>query len=280
MRTVAEALAEAASRLASVTETPQLDAELLMAHALQLNRAKLLARLREPATRSDTFERWIERRLDHEPLAYIIGQWEFYGRTFVAKTPTLVPRPETEHLVEAVLEFCKNIASPRILEIGTGTGCVAITLACEALEARITATDIRIGNLVLARQNARMHEVESRVALLGADLFAPLRPNRGFDVICWNPPYVADSEWADLSPVITKHEDPQALLAGPEGLDAITRLVEQSAHHLRQGGLLAFEIAMGQDTAVRNLMKTHGFLSLDVRSDLAGIPRIAVGICP
>lgn len=250
-----------------------------MVHALKFDRARLLARLQEPLGDTAEFERFLERRMNHEPLAYITGVWEFFSHSFEVCAPVLVPRPETEHLAEAVIGFVGNNPA-RILEIGTGTGCVAVTVACETGDAAITATDIRPTNVELARRNAQRHEIESKIQFLVGDLFEPVHNVAPFDVICWNPPYVAESEWEDLPEVITRHEDPAALLSGPAGLDAITRLVAEAGAHLRSGGLLAFEIAMGQDTQVRDLLEQHGYRDVDVRPDLARIPRVAVGLRP
>ncbi len=157
--TVGERLNAAATALASVGETPRLDAEILMAHALGWTRAQLFARLGETPN-SPQFDALMERRLAYEPIAYILGEWEFFSMTLKCRAPILVPRPETEHLVEAVLEVVETHPGSRILEIGTGSGCVAVALAAHAPDAHVVATDINPQALSLARHNAEYQMVE------------------------------------------------------------------------------------------------------------------------
>ena len=276
--TLAERLADAAQKLANVTETPRLDAEILLAHALDISRAGLLARFRD---RPDApgFDEFLRRRLAHEPLAYILGAWEFFSLTFKVVPPLLVPRPETEHLVEAVLEFIKDTEA-RVLEIGTGTGCVAVAIAHNAPSCRVVATDICAEALETAAHNAVRHRLERRIEFRQGDLFEPVRSDAPFDAICSNPPYVEDAAWGELSPVITRYEDPQALLAGKDGLDVIRRLAAEAPAHLEPGGLLAFEIGMGQRHAVETILRENGYDAVEFRHDLAGTDRIACARAP
>ncbi len=279
MPTVAEVLAEAAARLESVTETPRLDAEILLAHAMKVSRAQLLASLRDEAAPGE-FGEFLERRLDSEPIAYILGEWEFYSLAFETKPPVLVPRPETEHLVEVVLETIGDRPA-RVLDVGTGSGCVAIAIACNAPNCRVVTSDIRDEFLELARRNAERHNVADRIAFRKGDLFEALAPEDApFDLICSNPPYVAEPEWEGLSPTITRYEDPKALLAGPDGLEVIRRLVAGAQEHLLPGGMLAFEMGIGQFDTVRELMQESGYKNVCARRDLAGIDRIAIANIP
>lgn len=274
--TLASIIADAAERLAEVTDTPRLDAEILLAHVLKMPRARLLASLQEVAS-NDAFEALLERRIAGEPIAYILGEWEFFSRTFVVEPPVLVPRPETEHLVEAVLE---NVGErlPRILEIGTGTGCIAVSLACERPDAAITATDIRPGNLALARRNAIRHEVEARITFVESDLFEHITGT--FDAICSNPPYVAEADWSELSTTIREYEDRAALVSGGDGLDCIRRLVAEAPAHLEPYGVLAFEFGTGQRPAIEALLTEHGYCDIRFIRDLAGIDRVAIARRP
>lgn len=285
MPTNAERLAQAARLLESVSDTPRLDAEILLAAALGISRAKLLASLSERAE-APAFDEYIERRLNYEPLAYILGEWEFFSLPFNVPPPLLVPRPETEHLVEAVIDYktVLDAARPRrdesarfkVLEIGVGTGCVSVSIAVNVPDAAIVATDVNPAAIEAARVNAQRHRVSGRITFRQGDLFAALEPGDGpFDVVCSNPPYIEESAWPDLSPVIRMHEDPGALLAGPDGLDVIRRIVHESPGWLAPGGLLAFEIGMGQDTAVQALFHEGPYYDVRFRKDLAGINRIA-----
>lgn len=279
MANLAERLGKAADALAAVTETPRLDAEILLAHALGIPRAQLLARLRDTVDVAG-FDEFIERRLAYEPIAYIMGEWEFFSLPFHVEPPMLVPRPETEHLVETVLSFVKG-DSARILEIGTGTGCVAVSVAKNAPACHVTATDIRPETLELARRNARRHGVDGQIEFRVGDLFGALpERTRLYDVICSNPPYIEETSWPSLSPVVRLHEDPRALLAGPDGLDVIRRLVCEAAAYLRPGGMLAFEMGMGQYDRVRSVLVENGYENVEAHCDLAGIERVAVARNP
>ncbi len=272
---MAALLRAAAGRLDAVTETPRLDAELLLAHALGISRARLLSMLREPAEASG-FEELLARRLDHEPLAYIFGEWEFFSLAFTTRAPMLVPRPETEHLVEVALEFLGGEAGgeARLLDVCTGSGCVAVAIAKNALDRQVTATDIGADAVALAKENVARHGLE--IDVRQGDLFAALPEDiaKPFDAIVANPPYVEDGEWDTLSPVIRKHEDPNALLAGADGLAFIRRIIAEAPSHLRPGGLLAMEVGETQAETVLALLAEAGFRDGGFRRDLAGIPRV------
>lgn len=279
MATVAETLRDAETRLAQTSDSPRLDAELLLAHALGTTRGQLFARRNDPVE-PEPFAAYLARRLAGEPVAYILGTWEFFSIELETQTPVLVPRPETEHLVEAVLEFVGERPA-RVLDVCTGTGCVAIAIAMHALETRVDAVDLNPVAVALAERNATRHGLGDRVRMLEGDLFGALPPDaQVYDAVCANPPYVADGEWAGLSETIRNYEDPRALVSGPEGLDCIRRIVAQAPRHLRPGGLLALEMGQGQAEKVSAILETGGFVSLAIRKDLAGIPRIACGIWP
>ncbi|MDP7639146.1 MAG: peptide chain release factor N(5)-glutamine methyltransferase [Candidatus Hydrogenedentes bacterium] len=279
MKTIADTLSEAAARLAPVTDTPRLDAEILLSEALGTGRAGLLVRLRDETPES-TFEDLLERRLASEPIAYILGEWEFFSLSFLVEPPALVPRPETEHLVEVVLDEVWEKPC-RVLEIGTGTGCVAVSIAKNRPACFVTATDIGEAYIRLAENNARRHGVHERVRLLQGDLFAALDDGDAqYDILCSNPPYIEEGAWEGLEPVVRGYEDKRALLAGPDGLDVIRRLVSEGKPHLRDGGLLALEIGMGQYEGVRQLLEQDDYREIGSRMDLAGIPRIATARAP
>jgi release factor glutamine methyltransferase len=275
--TIAGILRQAAQTLAPVTETPRLDAEILLAHALGLSRTRLLARLRDVAAPSPAFTALIERRLRYEPIAYITGAWEFFSLEFLVRPPILVPRPETEHLVEIALEHLAetrpDAPRPRVLDLCTGSGCVAVAIAKNAPHAALTATDLNPDALELATENALRHHVP--VEFHQGDLFAALPADTPhFDVIVSNPPYVEEPAWPALPPVIRLHEDPRALLAGPDGLDILRRIIDDAPARLNPGGLLALEVGETQSQRVADLLQTTGYTSIHALNDLAGIPRI------
>lgn len=277
--TLAQQLHAATAALQPVTETPRVDAEILLAHALGIPRASLLARLNQHAQATD-FQRLLERRLAFEPIAYILGEWEFFGLTLSVRPPMLVPRPETEHLVEAVLDYATDRPC-RVLEIGTGTGCVAVAVAAHAPTCQLLATDVRPDALDLAQTNARRHGVADNIEFREGDLFAAVGEDEPrFDVICSNPPYVEEDAWPDLSPTIRLYEDPLALLAGKDGLDVIGTLVFEATAYLEPDGLLAFEIGMGQYDTVRHMLIENNYDRVGHRTDLAGIERVAVARKP
>ncbi len=273
-------LRDAARQLAAVSESPRLDAELLLAHALVVTRSSLLSRLGDTVSCA-AFPPLLARRMAHEPVAYILGTQEFFSLTFIVRPPMLIPRPETEHLVEAALAHLANRpggAPPaRILDLCTGTGCVAVTLARHAPNAEVTATDLNPDAAALARENAALNNAPLRV--LEGDLFAALPPNEPpFDVVLANPPYVETTEWDGLMPDIRLYEDPAALLAGKDGLDLVRRMIAAAPAHLVTGGLLALEIGETQYPAVAALLAAHGFGDIRAVKDLAGMDRIAVAL--
>lgn len=279
--TAAQRLADAAQRLMPVTETPRLDAEILLAHAAGMPRRALLARMHE-ALPAPKFEALLARRLQFEPIAYIVGTWEFFSLEFAVRPPILVPRPETEHLVEMALEYLRGHgaadAPPRVLDLCTGAGCVAIAIARNA-SCAMSATDINPDAVALARENAARHKV--RLDAFTGDLFDALPEGAPpFDCIVSNPPYVEEDVWPELSPVIRMHEDPLALLAGKDGLAIIRRIIAHAPRFLRPGGLLALEIGENHFQAAAALLRAAAFTDIACRHDLAGIPRIIGGIRP
>jgi release factor glutamine methyltransferase len=278
VRCVAEILRDAATRLEGVTETPRLDAELLLAHALGTTRAALLARLRERAP-EDAFAPLLARRLEHEPIAYIVGTWEFFSLPFRIRPPTLVPRPETEHLVEEALRIVRAVEAPRVLDVATGSGCIAVSIACNAPACHVTATDIHPGAVELAQENAAAHGVAGRVAVGRGDLFEALpRGTPPFHVICANPPYVAESAWASLPPVIRLHEDPGALLAGADGLAVVERLLKEARGWLVPGGSLLCEIGEDQHESAGARARSAGYQDVHFLRDLAGHARVLAAV--
>lgn len=274
MATVREALAEIAGRLAAVTDTPDLEAALLAAHAWGWNRTRLVME-RDSSCDTATLEPLVLRRLAAEPVAYILGQWEFFSLEIHVEPPLLVPRPETEHLVEAALESLGERGG-RVLDLCTGTGCVAIAIARNAPGCEVWATDLNPTSIRVAGENAARHGVPIRVA--EGDLFDALPADAGpFDVIVANPPYVESGAWEGLAPDIRRYEDKAALLAGADGLDCIRRIVADAPDWLASGGMLALEIGESQGAVSAELLRRRGFVGVALRPDLAGHDRIVLG---
>jgi len=258
-------------------ESPRLNAEHLLAHTLGLKRMELYLQFDRPLGEAERapLREMVKRRGAREPLQHVLGTAEFHGRTFACDKRGLVPRPETEQLVEIALEIAKTKTSPKILDIGTGSGVIAITLALEIPSAEIHAVDISPDALALAAENTARHELATRISFLQADLLPP--GNTKFDLIAANLPYIPAGEIASLSPEV-RHDPATALDGGPDGLDTIRRLVETAPDHLAPGGALLLEIGAGQGDAVNTLLREQRkFRDISVRSDYQNIPRFAVG---
>jgi len=279
---------ETAKRLEATSETARVDAEYLVAHCVHAERRHLLARQHEIAA-LPALEELVQRRLRHEPIAYILGEWEFFGVPLAIRPPVLVPRPETELLVEVARGHAAahGLATFHALDLCTGSGCIALAMACathaEMGGATVDATDINPEAVNLAEENIRRHQKQDCVHVYHGDLFDALdggRNARGYDIIVSNPPYVSEPEYETLAPDIREYEDPAALLAGPDGLAFYRRIIAEAPGWLREGGLLALEIGEDQAQAVKALMTAAGFESIDAVNDLAGIERVVSGIKP
>ncbi|BDI59587.1 release factor glutamine methyltransferase [Qipengyuania nanhaisediminis] len=271
--TVAEAVRAASERLAATSDTARLDAELLMAHALGMARSDMLVRAMREAVPS-TFEALIERRIAREPVAYILGKQEFYGRDFLVTRDTLIPRGDSETLIEAALGCA--CPAPRVLDLGTGTGALLITALLEIEGANGIGIDASPAALEVARANAQAHGlIGARARMLLRDWHKQdWRDDLGtFDLILCNPPYVETS--AQLDPDVRDHEPASALFAGPEGLDDYRVLVPQLRDLLNDGGVAILEIGAAQGDAVSEVAKNCGF-SAEIRPDLAKRPRAVI----
>ncbi|MGB6063367.1 MAG: peptide chain release factor N(5)-glutamine methyltransferase [Desulfomonilaceae bacterium] len=259
--------------------TARLDAEVLLAHCLGVDRLHLYLNLDRPLKQEERaqYRELIRRRAMREPVSLIRGIKEFWSLRLRAVPGVLIPRPDTEALVEAVLEAIRDHPNPNILEIGTGSGAISIAIALENRLSRIVATDIDFRALEAARFNAINLGAAASIDLLAADLFAAIRPESKFDVVCCNPPYIPSDVIPTLDPEIN-FEPRKALDGGPDGLSVIRRLVSQAGNYLTENGALIIEIGSEQEPSVREMFETLGGLH-DIRTfrDLSGKPRVISG---
>jgi release factor glutamine methyltransferase len=281
--TVAESLLTATGRIAAAgSASSRLDAELLLAHVLGVRREALYGapERRLSAAQAAQYELLVARRERREPVAYIVGRRAF--RTIqVDVTPSaIVPRPDTETLVEVALQELRRSTKrqPLALDVGTGSGCIALALVAEHPGVRLAATDIDPAAAELARRNAQRLGMPERVEVLTGDLFSPLPPGVRFDLIVSNPPYIAEGEIDDLQEEIRRHEPRQALVSGPTGLEFYQRLVPGALPWLEPGGLLAVEIHEGRAAEVQEIFRaTERYEEVRVTTDLGGAPRVVSG---
>ena len=278
--TVDEALAAAASRLrAAGIEHASADAELLLRHVVGWDRASVIARADEPLPDRERmrFDWLVEGRAARQPVQHLTGKQAFWRHDFVVGPDVLIPRPETEILVEQAMRLVASVARPRIVDVGTGSGCIAISLAAERPDATVIATDISMPALSVAAGNASRIAPGAGVAFVRGDLLSPFRDGAGFDLVVSNPPYVRESEWRGLAVEVKAH-DPRIALVPEEGVEALyARLLNGAARVLRPGGSVAVEVGAGQAEAVSALAAEAGFASVRAVTDLQGIARVLVG---
>ena len=279
MITFQQALTRATSQLSAhpdLRPTALPDAALLLMHTLGISRTTLIAHPERTIGREQQaiYQRLVERRLRFEPIQYILGETEFYGLALRVTPAVLIPRPETELLVESVVNRSEKQDQLQIADIGTGSGAIAIALAHLLPHAQLTAFDLSREALVIAQENANTHRLGDRIRFLESDLLASLPCETLFDIIVSNPPYIPDSEAPTLHPQVREFEPHQALFAGLAGLDIYQRLIPQAFAHLSPGGLLALEIGHGQQAAVAALLT--GWHEVTFLNDLQQIPRVAL----
>jgi release factor glutamine methyltransferase len=275
--TVTEALARAAARLRDAgVPSPSADAELLLRHVLGWDRATVVTRGGEtvPSASAHRFLALVEGRAERRPLQHLTGMQAFWRHDFAVSPDVLIPRPETEILVETALGLLAAIESPRVVDVGTGSGAIALSLAAERPRATVVATDLSPDALSVARGNAARLGLAGRVAFARGDLLDAFRDGAGFDLVVSNPPYVPAAEWEVLAPEVRDH-DPRIALVPPEGIEVMyARLFRGAARVLRAGGMVAVEVGAGQAEAVAALARAAGLSSMSVVTDLQGIPRV------
>ena len=276
--TAAAALVEdaAATLAAAGVPAPEWDAERLLRHVLGWDRAALIANPDSvvPEPEAERFRALVRRRASREPLQYILGVQAFWKHEFLVTPAVLIPRPETELLVETSLELLKDVERPLVVDVGTGTGCIALSLAFERPDAEVHATDVSEPALAVAALNARRLGLESRLAFHHGDLLEPLAHLAGrIDLIVSNPPYVDPGGRESLAPEVRDHEPTVALFPPGDPLSVYRRLASASASCLCPGGFLVVELGHGQAASVEALCRTDGLVPTRLDRDLGGIPR-------
>lgn len=262
-------------------DEPRLTSEILLGHVLNVARVKLYMDLDRPLSKDElsTYRGLIQRRLGGEPTQYLVGFKEFYGRRFFVDARVLIPRSETELLVEAALRDVPKETPSRVLDVCTGSGCVAISIAAERPQASVWAVELMPGAMEVAKKNAEALQVDGRVTFFAGDLLAPLPEGAKFDVIVSNPPYVKAGDIPTLQKEV-RAEPKEALDGGADGLRLIDRLITEALPRLKSGGLLAMEIGEDQGNAVKELLTRAGGHDVRIEKDLARHDRLALARAP
>ena len=279
--TIRELISQATMQLDDAgIPSARLDAEVLLAFCLNCDRLELIKNPERVLNEDErmSFHEFIARRLRCEPVAYITGRKAFWSFTLEVNSDVLIPRPDTEVIVEEALAVfnAQPVDQPRILDIGTGSGAIALALAAEIPGAQITATDVSVAALTVAKKNALALGLEYSITFLHGDLFAPVRGT--FDLIVSNPPYIGADEYEILPAGVKDFEPRQALFAGKTGLEFYENLIYQAKKHLKEKGWLLLEIGYKQTQEVRTIMEISKFYdSIDVRADYAGLSRVIKG---
>lgn len=259
-------------------DSPRLQVELLLAHVLDLPRLQLYLNFERSLSPAelDALRRLIQRRGEREPLQHLVGSTSFCGLELQVTRDVLVPRPETEALAERAWQFLGtvNAAAPEVLDLGTGSGCLAIALAVKCPNSRIQAVDLSEAALEIARTNARRHGLLNRIAFHRGDAFAALPPGLRFDLIVSNPPYIPSAEIASLMPEVRDHDPRLALDGGSDGRDFYRRFAAEAAGWLRPGGRMMLEFGDGEAPALRPIFESHNWIVECVAEDYSGEPRI------
>ena len=269
--TAGEALQAGRNRLAHTSSHPRRDAEILLGHVLQCEAVYLFAHPERvlSVSEADQYECLLACRAAEEPMQYITGTQEFFGLAFCVTPAVLIPRPETEHLVEAALERIAPDAEASILDVGTGSGAIAVALAHARSRIHVTAVDLSVAALAVAQSNAQRLGVGARITFRPSDLLDAVQ-DQHYDLIVSNPPYIAEAEV--LEPQVANYEPHNALYAGPSGLEIYQRLIPQAARALQRDGWLLLEIGYGQRSALLQLLSD--WAKVTVVPDLQGIPRV------
>jgi len=264
-------------------ESSRLDAEVIIAHVLKLQRVMLYAHFDRPLAADElgAIRELVKRRANHEPVAYLLESREFWSLDLDVNSSVLVPRPDTEVLVEVALKKIEDLENPRIADVGTGSGCVALALAQDRKDATISAFEVSASAREVANRNVIRHEVADRIEIIESDLLSGHQSSSGpYDLIVANLPYIPSKDIDELSAEVKDHEPRLALDGGPDGLDLIRRLIDSAGKHLKSGGFLVLEAGFDQLDSLENLMDASGFDAIEIRKDYADHPRVCSGTWP
>ncbi len=266
-------------------DSPRLCAELLLAHALGQSRMQLYLEYDKPlkAEEIEAYRHLIRRRLRREPLQYILGKWGFYSVELEVGPGVLIPRPETEILVEAVLRIAKarefeNRDCIHAVDMGTGCGCIPVSICMEDARFSFVAIDISAKALSYARQNISKYGLEKRIELREGNLFATISEGESFDFIISNPPYVSQGEWLQLEPEVKDYEPKEALIGGPSGLEYLLEIGKRAREYLRKPGYLLMELSPSQSQEMKDVLVSMGYGHIRVIKDLNGRDRVITAI--
>ena len=260
----------------SSVERPSLESYLLLSKANAVSDIAEIYTHPEKELDAKSVEEYFEllgRRINKEPSAYLMGEKGFYSRNFTVNPSVLIPRPETELLAEEAIRIIESMESPAVLDLGTGSGCIAVTIAKECPNTNIYASDISPGALETASRNALMHNAEDKITFVNADLLNSFQ-EAAFDIIVSNPPYISESEFKTLEREVREYEPRLSLLAGPDGLRIIKEIVDESPFMLKDGGWCLIEIGAGQSERVKGLLYKRGFRKISALRDLSNTERV------
>lgn len=277
--TIKELITRYSKELESISSTPRLDVEILLQKVLDVDRLYILLNLEKTLSEDEKilFNKFINERLNNRPIAYIVENREFMGLDFYVKEGVLIPRPDTEILVEEVIELGKNKGPINILDIGTGSGAITISLAKYLDNAKVTSVDISDIALEIAKRNAISNDVDNKINFIKSDLFTNIDKNMKFDIIVSNPPYIKREVIETLDKQVKDFEPYNALEGGIDGLDFYRTITSQAKDYLKKGGILAYEVGHDQSEDVSKLMEKDGYTNIYTRKDLQQIDRVVIG---
>ena len=280
--TIRDIIIKYSQELEIISDTPRLDVEIFLQKALgDVDRIYIHLNLNKELTKEqyDEFLGYINDRINGRPVAYIVGNREFMGLDFFVKEGVLIPRPDTETLVEEIIQLCKNKNEEiNIVDIGTGSGAITVSLAKYIKNSKITSLDISDIPLEVGKINAVNNGVDNRIEFLKSDVFTAIKnTEKKFDIIVSNPPYIPKKDIETLHTQVKDYEPYNALEGGEDGLDFYRQITEESVQYLKQGGILAYEVGHDQSEDVSKIMKHHGYDKIYTKKDIQGIDRVVIG---
>ena len=277
--TIKDIIVKYSKELEEISPTPRLDVETLLQKVLGVDRLYILLNLERVLSEDEEqlFNKFINERLNNRPIAYIVGNREFMGLDFFVKEGVLIPRPDTEVLVEEVIELAKKKDAKNILDIGTGSGAITVSLAKYLENVKVTSVDISDIALEIGKRNAISNEVDDRINFVKSDLFTNIDKETKFDIIVSNPPYIKREVIETLDKQVKDYEPYNALEGGVDGLDFYRAITKQAKDYLKKGGILAYEVGHDQSEDVSKLMEMDGYTNIYTLKDLQQIDRVVIG---